>query len=286
MVKINRTSILATIIVAIILGFIFYSILIKTSISSSNYSLDSAYQESISYLNKTSSHIQYKNPSYDVDPADLLKLHKYIKEEKIRELNTPGTPYRELVTVITYENITIVSRKLFNVTMDLPIIWAGMEKSLDELSNLNIKKSLNIYYDMKLRLYNIVHELNESLKILKHVREKGILLDDHNTTINYSIMVINDTLNTILEYIKLMEILSSNIENIENNNTNQTLLKLAESITKQVDMEKLKPFARQISMFLTKLSMGEIVKKQKTNMTNTENPGGISGGYSGSMEDD
>ncbi|ADI32352.1 hypothetical protein [Staphylothermus hellenicus] len=286
MFKLNNISILAIITIAVLLGFIFYNTFIETSISSSSYSLDNAYQESISYLNKTSLHIQYKNPSYDVDPADLLKLHKYIEEEKVRILNTPGISYKELTTVDTYGNITIVSRKLFNITMDLPIIWAGMEKSIDELSNLNIRKSLNIYYEMKSRLYNIVNELNESLKILIYVREKGILLDDHNTTVNYSIMVINDTLNTILEYIKLMEILSSNIENMENNNTNQTLLKLAESIAKQVDMEKLKPFAKQISMFLTKLSMGEIVKKQKTNMTNTENPGGISGGYSGSMEDD
>lgn len=286
MLKLNRTGILAIMIFVILSIFIVYNILVETSISRSEYNIDNAYYESIMYLNKTSSHIAYKRPSYDVDPADLIRLHKYIEKEKIKMLNTPGTPYNELTILLTYENITIASAKLYNVTMDLPIIWVGIGKSIDELSSLNIRKALKIYYEMKLRLYIVVSELSESIELLKYAREKGVLLDDHNSTVNYAIMVTNDTLNVILEYIKMMELISMNIGNLENNANNQTLINLAETIAKQIDLDKLKPFAKEISIFITRLSMGEIIRRQNTNTTSTENSGGISGGYSGSIEDD
>jgi hypothetical protein len=264
-----------------------YNYLFNNTFSSKGSSEVEVFNRAVVFLNRTSNHVADKKPSYDVDPASLLKTRRDIVSGKNKILYTPGANYSEIILYDTYDNISLAALKLYNVTLDLPVVWAGMERSMDELSNLNIRKALSIYYSLRYRLYNIVEELRRTQLILLYTRKHGILLDEHNITVQHALYVINNTLATLLEYMKMMEILLQAETQYMNTHNKTYLLQLAKTLSQQIDMNNLKPFAKQLALFLTRLSIGEEMRRnEKTNMTRNENPGGLGGGYTGSSEDD
>jgi hypothetical protein len=276
------------IITGLLASILGYNYLFNNTFSSKGSNKAETFNRAVTFLNRTSSHVADKKPSYDVNPAALLRIRRDIVSGKNKILYTPGANYSEIILYDTYDNISLAALKLYNVTLDLPVVWAGMERSMDELSNLNIRKALSIYYSLRYRLYNIIEELRRTQLILLYTEKNGILLDEHNITVQHALYVINNTLATLLEYMKMMEILLQAETQYMNTHNKTYLLQLARTLSQQIDMNNLKPFAKQLALFLTRLSISEEMEKknEKINMTRQENPGGLGGGYTGSSEDD
>ena len=276
-------------IVLILLLFVTLAyIILYTGITggASGTTITTYYSKTIAYMNRTINYIKYKRPAYDIKPSDLLEAHDVLMKEYIRLLNTRGVKYEELVKLETYLNLSKTNNILYNVSMDWPSIWNILSSSLKALSQMDIDRALDIYRANKYRILYFRKQLNDTLYLLENTRYVEYTPVVHQQVVNYTISVIQDILELVDEYIKLMELLLQYEEELDTalKTGNSTLVRdIGLQISERISIEKFDGLINYVSDFLSQLLSGVPVQKTVTG-TQTVPQGG--GGRSGGIAND
>ncbi len=282
--KVFKIALIASILLFLIyLGFLG---LFTSVIGIKQYDYNKIFNKTVKYLNTTAYYIDVKKPGYAIRVDELYKLRDFYRERYNQLMNTPGTSYNELMVVETYKNLSDTTNILYNASLDLPSVWSAMKKSAARLRDMDIEGAVNIYNAIQYRLRLICSELNTSLKILLHTKYKQYTPLEHRRAVNYTINVVNKTLETLLEYMKLMNLINSNLDKLLNSTNNNTYVAISRLIKSRIDFEKLGPLANDIAGFVTKLASGYKGKAGVETPYSNKSGKGYSGGYSGSVSDD
>lgn len=243
------------------------------------------YEETINYMNRTTSYINDKKPALDIDPGKLLKLYDYYVREYNRLLNTRGVKYEKLVVFETYLNLSKTVNNLYNISLDWPSIWIVLVRSSQSLSRMDIEKALKLYNANKPRLYMLRDTIKYTIELINYTKYTIYTPIRHQKVINYTLVVLINIRDLLDEYIKLMELLNHYYPQLDKafKTGNSTIIKeIGEIITEQLDLEKLDGLINDISDFLSQLLSG-LPSKTRTQTTYPYQGGG---GYEGGIPND
>lgn len=209
------------------------------------------------YYNKTLNYTQLlitciisKKPCYSIDAPDLIKTYRFFSKEFNELLNSRGVNYTDIAKVEAYLNISIVNNILYNVSIDLGIMWNDVLKSTEELEVLRVENALKIYRDNRVVIEKTMFDLSNALGIIRNTKY------DRYTHINLSklldelLTILNNTYGVILEYYELMNIIDTHRDNLYSNSGLQHVVEL---LVREIDVNKLGELSMKISNFITQL---------------------------------
>lgn len=274
------------VLLAAIIVYMLYVGIFGGALGQQNMDYNKRFEETNYYLNKTSNYIDEKKYGYDINYKKLVQLLDFYNSEYNKLLSTPGTSYDTIKTLEAYRNLTKATNELYDVTMDLPSIWAKMISSARHLEALEIDKATSQYDDIAFRISYVREKLVKALYILTHTNYTYYIKPEHQDTVEYAINVINETLKILDEYLKLMNIVKDYSNQLSSSNINKIARELGEKLVESIDLENLGPIKDLVSNFITKLLSGDTVSSGSGEGGGGSGLGGSAGGYSGGSEDD
>lgn len=208
------------------------------------------FNKTIEYTSSLTICIDARKPCLGIRGSELIKIHSLLNHRFNELLNKRGVEYYVLATHETYLNISRVNNILYNVSIDLNIIWSSIVKSTEELELMRIDNALKIYRSSRFVIEKILRDLERVLSVLENTDYHRYVYVEQAILLNNTLITMSSLFELLREYYELMSTLDRYRDMIYNIDS---LRNVSQILLVNIDVNKLGYLSIKVSNFLSQL---------------------------------
>lgn len=259
--------IVSVLIVIIALFLVFFKPHEKVEAVGEGYDPIVDYNDTINILVDITERFINKTPGSGKDAPRIEQIVDRIGAYRDSILYKPGFTVKDVATAEVYLNVSLVNRRLHPISRAYPRIWLEMVQTISLLTELKIEEALTRYDQMRNTLLYVKDSLVRSRDSLMKTDYRNYTIDPkHALAVDKALLVLNDTIKTIEEYIKFFDTIRSYYnEALAGGNQTEIAIRVVKDVQSNVNLTQIEKISDKVYEFFNKvLTEGFKIEETRT----------------------